>query len=146
MDLIFMNISNYQKSRSTNGGTFCLEVLFFFNILPRHTNLFDECASRYVHLPLQEEECTSSFLGDSKMYTSGSIVNSQMMLTEINWSGGIAKIRIWVVSNTVKHLKAFYYELKIFFQIFVSKVCWSVVAKNSLWTLDINFINKFQIY
>ena len=30
----------------------------------------------------------------SKMYTSGSIANSQKMLTEINESGAIAKIKI----------------------------------------------------
>ena len=32
--------------------------------------------------------------GDSKMYTSSSIANSQRMQTEINESGTIAKIRI----------------------------------------------------
>ena len=32
-------------------------------------SLFDECASEYVHLSRQEEECTSSPLGDSKIYT-----------------------------------------------------------------------------
>ena len=70
-------------------------------------NLFHVCASWYVHLPPQEEECTSSSIGDSKMHTSGSIANSQRMLTEINESGSIAKLRIWVKSDTVKHLKAF---------------------------------------
>ena len=43
----------------------------------------------------------------SKMYTSGSIANSQKMLTEINESGAIAKIKIWVESDTAKHLKTF---------------------------------------
>ena len=43
-------------------------------------NGFDECASRCVHLPPQEEECTSSSWGDSKMYTSGKIASSQRML------------------------------------------------------------------
>ena len=66
-------------------------------------SLFDECAARCVHLFPQEEECTSSSWGDSKMYTSGSIANSQRMLTEINESSAIAKIRIWVESDTVKH-------------------------------------------
>ena len=66
-------------------------------------NLFDECAARCVHLSPQEEECTSPSWGGSKMYTSGSIANSQRMLTEINESGAIAKIRIWVESDTVKH-------------------------------------------
>ena len=49
-------------------------------------NLFDECAARCVHLSPQEEECTSPSWGGSKMYTSGSIANSQRMLTEINES------------------------------------------------------------
>ena len=67
-------------------------------------NLLDECAAGCVHLSLQEEEYTSSFWGDSKMYTSGSIANSQGMLTtEINKSGALTKIRIWVESDTVKH-------------------------------------------
>ena len=39
-------------------------------------NLFDKCAARCVHLSTQEEECTSSYSGSSKMYTSGSIANS----------------------------------------------------------------------
>ena len=50
-----------------------------------------------------QEECTSSTWGDGKMYTSDSIANSQMMVTEINKCGTIAKIRIWVESDTVKH-------------------------------------------
>ena len=50
-----------------------------------------------------QEECTSSTWGDSKMNTSDSIENSQMILTEINKCGTIAKIRIWVESDTVKH-------------------------------------------
>ena len=61
-------------------------------------NLFDECAARCVHLFPQEEECTSS-----KVYTSGSIANSQRMLTEINGSDAIAKMWIWAESDTVKH-------------------------------------------
>ena len=60
-------------------------------------NLFDECIAGSVHLSPQEEQCNSS------LYTSGSIANSQRMLTEINKSGTIAKIRIWVESDTVKH-------------------------------------------
>ena len=69
----------------------------------RGFNLFDECAARCVHLRPKEDEYTSSSWGDSKMYTSGSIANSQRMLTEINKSDAIAKIRIWVESDTVKH-------------------------------------------
>ena len=66
-------------------------------------NLFDEWAARCGHLSPQEEECTSSSWGHSKMYTFGSIGNSQKMLTEINKSGAVAKIKIWVESDTVKH-------------------------------------------
>ena len=57
-------------------------------------NYFDECAARCVHLFPQEEECTSSSWGDSKVYTSSSIANSQRMETERNESGTIAKIKI----------------------------------------------------
>ena len=64
---------------------------------------FDECAARYLRLFPQEEECTSSSWGDSKMYTSGSIANLQKMLTEINKSGALAKIRILVEIVTVKY-------------------------------------------
>ena len=64
---------------------------------------FDECDVRCVHLFPQEKECTSSSWGGSKVYTSGSIPNSQRMLIEINESGAITKIRIWVESDTVKH-------------------------------------------
>ena len=42
----------------------------------------------------QEEECTSSSRGRSKMYTPNRIGNSRRMQTEINQSGIIAKIRI----------------------------------------------------
>ena len=49
----------------------------------KELNLFDECAARCVHLHPQEEDCTSSSWEDSKIYTSGSIENSQRMLTEI---------------------------------------------------------------
>ena len=66
-------------------------------------NLFDECAARCIHLFPQEEKCTSSSWGDSKMYTFGSIKNSQRMLTEINKNDAIAKIKIWVESDTAKH-------------------------------------------
>ena len=37
------------------------------------------------------------------MFTSGSIKNSQRVLTEINKSGAIAKIRIRVESDIFKH-------------------------------------------
>ena len=64
-------------------------------------NLFDECSARCVYLSPQEEECTSSSWGDSKMFRSGSIANSKRMLTEINNSGTMAKIKIWVESDNV---------------------------------------------
>ena len=67
-----------------------------FSELLRRTNImtdkgfnrFDERAARYG--------------GESKMYTSSSIANSQRKLTEINKSDFITKIRIWVESDTVK--------------------------------------------
>ena len=68
-------------------------------------NIFNECTSRCVHLSPQEEDWTSSSWGYSKMYTSGSIANSQRMLTGINESGAIAKISVRVESDAVKHLK-----------------------------------------
>ena len=41
------------------------------------------------------------------MYTSGSIASPQRMLTEINKSCTIAKTKVSVDRDTVKHLKAF---------------------------------------
>ena len=101
-------------TRRINEEAVCLAVLFF-NVLSRHAsimtnkgfNLFDDCAVRCVHLFPEEEEYTFSSWGDSKTYTSGGIAYSQRMLTEINKSSAIAKIRICVESNTVKHLKVF---------------------------------------
>ena len=43
------------------------------------------------------------FLRDIKMCISGSIANSQRILTEVNKSGAIDKIRIGVEIDTVKH-------------------------------------------
>ena len=82
-----------------------------FCVLPRHTNiitekgfnLFYEYATRCVHLFPQEELCTSFSWGDSKMYTSSSLANSQRMLTKINKRGAIVKIRVWLESDTLKH-------------------------------------------
>ena len=62
-------------------------------------NLFKECA----HLFPQEEECTSSSWVDSKMYTSGSKVNSQKIVTKENESGAIARIRILVECDIDNH-------------------------------------------
>ena len=69
-------------------------------------SLFNECASEYVHLSCQEEECTSSPLGDSKMYTLGT---SNKFTEDTNWIK-----QKWYycynkdfngTSNIVKHLK-----------------------------------------
>ena len=54
-------------------------------------NLFDECACSCVYMSPQEEECTNSSWGDSKVDTPGSIAGSQIMLSEINESGATAK-------------------------------------------------------
>ena len=45
--------------------------------------------------------------GGSKMHTSRSKANSQRVLTEINESAAIAKIRISLEKDTTKRLKAF---------------------------------------
>ena len=60
-------------------------------------NLCEECAAaESVHLCSQEDKSTSSSLGDSKMYTSSTIMNSQRTQTKINKIGAIAKERILV--------------------------------------------------
>ena len=59
-------------------------------------NLFDECVSECVHLCYHVEECISSSWGDSKMYTPGTIANSQRMPTKINKNGAIAKVGVLV--------------------------------------------------
>ena len=65
-------------------------------MVEKDLNLFDECVAECVHLCPQVEECISSSLGDSKIYTPGTIANSQRMPTEINNDGAIAKVRILV--------------------------------------------------
>ena len=40
-------------------------------------NLFDDCAAECVYLCPQKEECTVSFWEHSKIYTPGTIGNSQ---------------------------------------------------------------------
>ena len=110
------------------------------------------------------------------MYTSGSITNLQRMLSEINESGAFVPVKIYVESDTINVLEQlpvkchmlisfptlclqmysekcfsiYFHELKIFSQIFESKVYESVVLKNNslwtvLWTVCIIFINKLQI-
>ena len=71
---------------------FLLQYCFFF-VLPRHTDFFEGCVARCAHLSTQEKECTSFSWEDSKMYISGSIANSQRMLTEIKESDATAKIK-----------------------------------------------------
>ena len=69
-------------------------LFLFFYVLPRHanimmgkgSNIFDEWAARCLHLFQQEEECTSSSWGDSKMHTSSRIANWYRMQTEIKES------------------------------------------------------------
>ena len=52
----------------------------------------------------------------------------------------------WYFSCLSTYSDKFLEELKMFFQIFLSKVYRSVVLKNYiLWIVDIIFINKFQI-
>ena len=70
-------------------------------------NLLDECVATCVYLPSQEEECTSSSWGDSRMYTSGSKTNSQGIPNETNKNGAIAKVIILVEKVTLRYLKTF---------------------------------------
>ena len=61
-------------------------------------NLFDDCAAECVYLCPQEEDCTSSSWGYSKIYTSGTLANSQTdrAPTKINKNVAIVKVRILV--------------------------------------------------
>ena len=63
--------------------------------------LFDECVAECVHLYSQEENCTSSFLRESKMYTPGTTANSQGAPTNINKSGVVPKVRILLEQVTL---------------------------------------------
>ena len=65
-------------------------------------NLFDECAAECVHMCPQEEECTSSLSGDSKIYTPGITANSRRTSTKINKNGAIANVRILVEQVILK--------------------------------------------
>ena len=102
-------INNYQKSytRKTNEEAVCLAVLFFY-VLPRYTKQRQVKGSMFWLMCFQM--CTPVHLGrriNLFLFTSGSIASSQRMPTEINESHTIAKMRISVESNTVKHLKTF---------------------------------------
>ena len=59
-------------------------------------NLFDDCAAECVYLCPQEEECTSSSWGHSKVYTLGTMENSKTdrAPTEIDKLGAAVKERI----------------------------------------------------
>ena len=59
-------------------------------------NLFDDCAAECVYLCPQEEKCTSSSWWHSKIYTLGTMANSQTdrALTEIDKNGAVVKVRI----------------------------------------------------
>ena len=95
--------------------------------------VFRKCAAIWVNLFPQEEECISSYWRDSKIYTSGSVANSQGMLTEINESGAIAKIRVWVESNAIKHLKVFRIiscEMQILLILFYFYMSWKCFFKS----------------
>ena len=63
-------------------------------------NLFDDCAAEcvYIYSCPQEEECTSSSWGYSKIYTPGTIANLQTdrALTKINKNGAVVRLRILV--------------------------------------------------
>ena len=61
-------------------------------------NIFDECTTECVYLCPQEEECTSSSWGHSKIYTAGTIENSQTdrTSTKINKNDAASKVRILV--------------------------------------------------
>ena len=87
-----VQLSNVLHQEDQWRSSFSCSIVFF-NVLPRHTNFFEECVARCAHLSTQEKECTSFSWEDSKMYIPGSIANSQRMLTEINESDAIAKIK-----------------------------------------------------
>ena len=77
----------------------------------KYLNLFDACAAKCVHLPLQEEKCITSSWGDrGTMYTPGTIANSKRT-SEINKNQAIAKVRILVEQvimwNIYGHLDKF---------------------------------------
>ena len=59
------------------------------------------CALRKNSVPL------SLFEGTIKMYTHGTILNSNRTSTKINKNGAIAEVRICRTSDIIKHLKTF---------------------------------------
>ena len=59
-------------------------------------NFFDDSAAECVYLCPQEEECTSSSWGHSKIYTLGTMENSQTdrAPTKIDKNGAAAKVKV----------------------------------------------------
>ena len=64
--------------------------------------------------------------GDSKMYKSGSIANSQKMPTEINKTGAIAKVRTFVeqviIQDIYRHSEYFLMKCQVFSSSCVDKI------------------------
>ena len=59
-------------------------------------NLLDEYAARYINLSPLEENAFPRLEWNYKMYTTGSIANSHRILTEINKTSAITKVKILV--------------------------------------------------
>ena len=116
-------------TRRTNDEVVNLQSCFL-DELPRPTDIMVDKGLNMMNLlpdlyicPPQEEQCTSFPWGDSKIYTSGTIADSQRMLPEIIKSGTIAKVRVLVESYTVTHWKTFRIissEMPIWFLL----ICW----------------------
>ena len=72
-------------------------------------NLYYESAAKRAHLSPQEEECITSSEGDrGKIYTPGTISNSQRTATKINKIGAVCQFNNFSgTSDSVKHLKTF---------------------------------------
>ena len=69
-------------------------------------NLFDDCAAEvYIYLCPQEEECTPSSRGYSKIYTPDAIANLRRgrALTKINKNGAAARSRILLELGILYH-------------------------------------------
>ena len=69
-------------------------------------NVFDDCAAECdIYLCPQEEECTPSSRGYSKIYTPGTIANLHRgrVLTKINKNGAAARSRILLELGTLYH-------------------------------------------
>ena len=59
-------------------------------------NFSSKCAAECANMCPQEEECTCCSCGSNKMYTHGTIKNSQRTPSKINKDGTIAKVRVLV--------------------------------------------------